>query len=875
MKKRIAAFALALLTVASGFSTQAVGNRLYYNVYDISFENGTDGFSATDDAPLLTEEGALLVKRSENGSIGAKIALPYVDKKSKSNISVRVRAIGTQKADVSLCAVLVENGTKNSYILDRKTVSASGWTTLSGDMLLKYRDLDTSAEIELTAINPTDGCDGIIVDDFKVISDKPSLNVVNPVEEIKNDGTFKMRFSFETGTIERFLTTDYGNYAYVSPEYEITDEVPAHSGKYCLRFCQRYDFSQMLALQFPNLPKNAKLNITYYVRNAQGIKKQKYILQGLIPVAEGKKWPWLSSYYTAENDEWVKIEGVLDTSDYTMTDSPIIRFSTTNESNVDFYIDDILITGNFAGEFYDDMQYTPREPNDEISDTPSEITPKIEPIQEDIPSLKDVYREYFKIGSAITQDAVKPGRYENLIKKHCNTVVGESSFKMGNILKDPKNKTNYNFTYGDQLMEFAAKNGIDDIVGHCLIWDLTSYIPYCKDENNNWLTRDATLKFMEEYIDKVIKHFEGDGDPSEYIKGAKYSSWHLNAWDVVNEAASEATIDGYKRTGGSWINAVGKDYIDYAYEYARKTCDENGYDISLRYNDYGEENPKKRDAVYNLVKGLLDKGVQIDSLGIQSHYKPNTSSATIRAAVEKYASLGLPMDITEIDIAAYTAEENARGIRLYDDGLPKEVEYTQANLYYELFELYKEYADQINRVVTWTISDRLAYANYTKFIKEDYAGIFDRDYRAKPQFWAIADSKKYFTEILKEDTSRIRLSVDSKILAFEDEASLLEKGGVVYADADELLTRLNIKYVKLGDKITVINNGKYLELTVGSDTINSDFKEKRISSAVLSENKRVYIPVVDVCTELGFGTTYSQMRNMVAISTNAVGEALI
>lgn len=872
MKRKLSALVMTIILVLS--CIPQVYADMNYTVYDLTFEEETGGFKS-DGALLSTSaaksgEKSLYIKKYDGEENAPKLTMSYLNRNSQSLISVWVKPDGASEAAFKLKVKTNEGGKEKTYTLDTVKASGQAWVKLSGELFIRYRNVYDAPELTIESTNG-----GFYIDDFKVMSDRASLNTSTPIEEISYNGNMKMRFAFETGTIEKFLTEGIAAYNFVAPEYEVTNEVPAHSGKYCLKVSDRLEHSELLALEFPNLPKDAKIKVSCWVRNANGVEKQKYILQGVIPVNEGKKWPWLSDYCTAEKDEWIKLEGVLDLTGYTTVGNPQIRFTTTNESSVDYYIDDIVVEGNFAGEFYDDMNYTPPVHDDTISDTPSVIRPIVTPIQENVPSIKDVYREYFKIGTAVTQDMVIAPRYSALIKKHCNTAVSESGLKMQNIIKNPKNKTNYNFKIGDEFMEFCRRNGIEDIVGHCLIWDLTAAIPYLKDENNKWLDRDTNLKFMQEYIDRIIKHFEGDGNPSEYLKGVDYSNWHLNAWDVVNEAASHETEDGYKRSGGSWINGIGKDYVDYAYEYATKTCEDNGYDITLRYNDYGEETPKKREAVYNLVKGLLDRGVNVQSLGIQSHYKTNTSSTTIRRAIEKYASLGLPMDITEIDIGAYTADEIAKKDKKYENGVTKEAEFTQATLYNELFELYKEYSDSIGRVVTWTLSDRAAYLNYTKYIKKEYAGIFDRDYQVKPQFWAIVDSEKYFKEIMKEDTSKLRVTLDSKNIEFESDSSCFTENGTIYADAEEILNILNVRYVNKNGRISAIRSGNLVEVTPGSDNINSGFEMKKISAPVTERDGRIYVPIIDMCNELGFGTSYNEMRNMVNISSDQMGETLI
>ena len=165
--------------------------------------------------------------------------------------------------------------------------------------------------------------------------------------------------------------------------------------------------------------------------------------------------------------------------------------------------------------------------------------------------------------------------------------------------------------------------------------------------------------------------------------------------------------------------------------------------------------------------------------------------------------------------------------------------------------------------------------NYTKYIKKEYAGIFDRDYQVKPQFWAIVDSEKYFKEIMKEDTSKLRVTLDSKNIEFESDSSCFTENGTIYADAEEILNILNVRYVNKNGRISAIRSGNLVEVTPGSDNINSGFEMKKISAPVTERDGRIYVPIIDVCNELGFGTSYNEMRNMVNISSDQMGETLI
>ena len=486
-------------------------------------------------------------------------------------------------------------------------------------------------------------------------------------------------------------------------------------------------------------------------------------------------------------------------------------------------------------------------------------------IQEDIPSLKDGFKDYFKIGGTIANRTESDtSRYGRLLKKHFNTTVPDGLFKINGMLKGTT-EFNYDFSDADKVMDFAKRNGME-MIGHTLVWERSSAKKYLTKADGNYIDRDSALKFIKEYVTKIMKHFEGDGDPEEYTTGVDYSDWHLPTWDVVNEAVGGVNEDGslQYRDLGSWHTVLGPDYIDYTF----KCAEEAGYkDIALRYNDYGEQNENKCEAVYRLVKGLKERGRRVDIIGMQSHYTIDIVPSTVRRAIEKYLGLGVTLDVTELDLTAYSRNEKAAKKLLYEEGLPKEVEFTQATAYAELFKIYRQYAEHINRVNFWTFADQYAYDNViASFPRVEYCGIFDRAYQAKPQYWAIVDPQKYYNEILKEDNSILRIVYNSVMAEFKNkDTAALESNGIQYVDAGELLDILKIQYVQLGSKVSFIKDGVFYEVNEGN-VIKRGFADFLLNNSVITNSGRTYLPVAEFAELLGYESDYNEDRNMMNIS---------
>src|SRR5207302_7761217 len=87
----------------------------------------------------------------------------------------------------------------------------------------------------------------------------------------------------------------------------------------------------------------------------------------------------------------------------------------------------------------------------------------------------------------------------------------------------------------------------------------------------------------------------------------------VSYWDVVNEAID----DSGNLRNTIWLQVIGPDYIDMAFRWAHEADPA----AKLLYNDYSAEGlGRKSDAVYTLVRSLLQEGVPIQGVGLQSHF---------------------------------------------------------------------------------------------------------------------------------------------------------------------------------------------------------------------------------------------------------------
>ena len=252
-----------------------------------------------------------------------------------------------------------------------------------------------------------------------------------------------------------------------------------------------------------------------------------------------------------------------------------------------------------------------------------------------------------------------------------NLVVAENECKMGNIYRGPDQ---FDFTGPDRLLKFARENK-QDMRWHTLVWH---------QQSPKWIFDDGKgVKGSKEQLEERLKHYI-------MTVGERYKN-DICSVDVVNECISDKNYvlrDGADRS--QWFDILGPDYVDKTFFWAKEAFPNS----SLVINDYNLEMFEgKRMGMYNFVKGMLERGVPVDTIGLQMHINiQNPPVSEIEKTIELYASLGLNVIVTEMDISAYVDKdfEHPDPRREYDKAFLDE----QADRYAQVFDCFKRYAKQ-------------------------------------------------------------------------------------------------------------------------------------------------------------------------------------
>ena len=231
--------------------------------------------------------------------------------------------------------------------------------------------------------------------------------------------------------------------------------------------------------------------------------------------------------------------------------------------------------------------------------------------------------------------------------------------------------------------------------GHTLVWH--EQLPRWVEPG---ISRRRLARALAHHVETLVGRYRG----------------RVVAWDVVNEAV--AARGGLRRT--VFLRALGPGYVAEAFRLAHAADPA----ARLYYNDCeAEACGPKSDAVYALVRRLLDDGVPIHGVGLQMHLRAThpPAPAAFAANVARLAALGLAVRISEMDVRIRRVRRGdplALQRRVYEDaiaacaGMPG-----------------------FAGVTFWGVTD--AHSWIHDEFGEDAPLLFDRDYAPKPAYFGV------------------------------------------------------------------------------------------------------------------------------------------
>jgi len=295
---------------------------------------------------------------------------------------------------------------------------------------------------------------------------------------------------------------------------------------------------------------------------------------------------------------------------------------------------------------------------------------------------------------------------------------GMGGFQQGPLKLDTINGLVFNWASADRIADFARQNNMT-MRGHTLVWHSQTPAAFFTDDKGNQLTKEQLYERLRIYMTAVMNRYKDV----------------IFCWDVVNEALSDSP-DNLYRTSSRWYEICGKDFIAQAFRIARSI----NPDVKLIYNDYNLVDPAKLERAISMLKELKDAGVPVDGVGMQAHWSKEVTGEMLNTAVNRFAALGLEVQMTELDVTTYSSfhgegiKNQVRETQPYS----KEVEDRLAENYKTYFEVMHKNADKITSVTFWGLHDGMTWLNgFPVRGRSDYPLLFDREMKPKKAYYSV------------------------------------------------------------------------------------------------------------------------------------------
>lgn len=303
-----------------------------------------------------------------------------------------------------------------------------------------------------------------------------------------------------------------------------------------------------------------------------------------------------------------------------------------------------------------------------------------------------------RIGATLDPGQLADADHTGTLAREFSSVTAENAMKWYSI--EPT-RDQRDYSGADAVLAFAEANDLE-VRGHTLVWAQDRYTP-------SWLLEiddPAELRSeLEDHVRGVLERYRG----------------RIHRWDVVNEPLDTF---GSATSGSVFERVLGPGWLADVYRFAHEV--DPGAELWL--NEYGADwNPAKHAALLALLRGLLDDGVPIHGIGLQTHRlsTDGPDRAAFQAFLQDYADLGLAVAITELDVAVDPDDP---------DGLAE-----QADAYRTIVTSCLA-VDACEEVTTWGISDRDTWLDSLGLLPTPTRPLlFDEAFAPKPAHDAVAE----------------------------------------------------------------------------------------------------------------------------------------
>jgi len=301
-----------------------------------------------------------------------------------------------------------------------------------------------------------------------------------------------------------------------------------------------------------------------------------------------------------------------------------------------------------------------------------------------------------RMGATLEPSEIADESYTGTLIKEFSALTPENALKMYSIQNE---RGIWTFVGADAVMEFADANDLV-VRGHTLVWSQDQFTPaWVKAISDPAELRQVT----EEYIATVMGRYAG----------------RIPRWDVVNEPL---TTLGAQPSGSVWHDLLGPDWIADVFHLAHAADP----DAELWINEYGTDwVPGKHQAFLALVAELVEEGVPLHGVGLQTHRisVAGPDRAVFEQQLRDFTNLGLEVAITELDVVTSPTDPTALT--------------SQAEAFRRIVDACLAVAGCVE-ITTWGITDATSWLNSLgTFPTPTRPLLFDDDFVPKPAYFAM------------------------------------------------------------------------------------------------------------------------------------------
>ena len=359
-------------------------------------------------------------------------------------------------------------------------------------------------------------------------------------------------------------------------------------------------------------------------------------------------------------------------------------------------------------------------------------------------TLRESFSDHFLMGTIWHGNKLGSDKNNKFLEQEKRVISSEfNAITAENAMKPRQTQPRegvFTFKESDEMVAFAEAHNLT-IIGHTLVWKNSAPDWFFMDKQGGRVSRDELIERMKTHIKTVMGRYKG----------------RIKYWDVVNEAIETKRIKGEKGfeafyKPSPWLDIIGPEYIEIAYRAAR----EADPTAKLLYNDYNLDQEAKLDFALEMIMDLKSCGVDIHGLGYQGHlFIDEPTLDSIERVFIKSKSVNIPVHVTELDVSVLpngwkhrtaSVEERfklSEKFNPYPKGAPEEVLHNQAKRYADIFKIFVNYSDIIERVTFWGVWDGNSWRDYRPMLgRTDYPLLIGREFEKKPAYNSVIQTAK-------------------------------------------------------------------------------------------------------------------------------------